>query len=247
MGYGLKVIGGNDTFIIDSDLTGARHLVVVAGPSTSTHNTTYTGFASGDLIFAKPLSGSGRIVTSWTDPSNPKPIHPNNSGGSYGYDYPNSVQQSYLVVRPSDNVTATDQNGGYGLTVFDTNGTSKMYDSRQTSKGLDIVALKGQYQCPGGMELESGGGTTFVSGNHIYAGGTLTNIYSCMNSSNSNIYVHPFTGYINHSYRGYMYRTGSTDPGVYYFGWEWLIIPGVYAQFFDARNINDLIIGELVS
>jgi len=246
MGYGLKVTGGNNTFIIDSDLGGARHLAIVAGPATSTHNTTYANFSAGDLIFAKPLSGSGRIVTDWQNPSAPKPIHSSNSGGSYGYNYPNSVQQSYIIARPSDNITATDQNGTYGLVVYDTNGTSKMYDSRQTSKGLDIVALKGQYQCPGGMELESGNSTTFVSGNHIYAGGTLTNIYSCMNSSNSRVYTSQY-GTINHSYRGYMYRTGSTDPGVYYFGWFWTIIPGVYAQFFDSRNVNDLIIGELVS
>lgn len=246
MGYGIKVTGGNNTFIIDSDLGGARHLAIVAGPSTSTHNTTYTNFSSGDLIFAKPASGSGRIVTDWQNPSAPKPIHSSNSGGSYGADYPNSVQQSYIIVRPSDNITATDQNGTYGLVVYDTNGTSKMYDSRQTSKGLDIVALKGQYQCPGGQEMEDGGGTTFVAGNRIFAGGTLTNIYSCMNSSNSRIYTTNM-GHIHHSYRGYQYRTGSTDPGVYYFGWSWTIIPGVYALFLDSRNINDLIIGELVS
>ena len=245
MGYGLKVTGGNNTFIIDSDLGGARHLAVVAGPTLSAHNTTYTNFSSGDLIFAKPASGSGRIATDWQTPSAPKPKHPSNTGGSYGQDYPNSVQQSYIVVRPSSNITATNQNGTYGLVVYDTNGTSKMYDSRQTSKGLDIVALKGPGM-PGGQMMLSGGGTTFNTANRIYAGGTLTNIYSCMNASNSRSYTDPLTGFTAHSYKGYQYRTGSTDPGVYYFGWTMTVMPGIMTLILNSMNLNDLIIGELI-
>jgi len=104
--YGLKIVGANNTFVIDSEMGSASAMSLVYGPATASVNGTYTNYALGDLIFAKPntTGGTGKIFTDMKNPSIP---------------VCRQTAQTYVLLRPASEVTTTNQNGStYGLKVL---------------------------------------------------------------------------------------------------------------------------------
>ena len=86
MGYGLKITGPNEQFILDSDLPGARHLAIVSGPYESnltSYSGAYSGFQTGDLVFARPADGAGKIFADFTTATTADP--PKISGRNNDY------------------------------------------------------------------------------------------------------------------------------------------------------------------
>lgn len=115
MAYGLTITGPNSQFVIDSTLAGASHLSIVSGPTTSTgtsYQNSYTGFQAGDLVFAKPADGSGKIFADFSNPSAPKVSGKNNTY--------HGENQTYFIVRPAQNSGhSLNQNGSnYGLRIL---------------------------------------------------------------------------------------------------------------------------------
>ena len=116
MAYGLTVTGPNSQFVIDSTLAGASHLSIFSGPHTSSLGSAYSGaytdFSAGDLVFAKPADGSGKIFADFSNPSAPKI-----SGRNTTY---HGEDQTYFIVRPAQNSGhSLNQNGSnYGLRIL---------------------------------------------------------------------------------------------------------------------------------
>ena len=238
MGYGLKITGPNEQFIIDSSIGGAQHLAIVSGPYSSTQSNlayeeAYTDFQAGDLVFAKPADGAGKIFENFSNPSAPK-----NSGRNTSY---HGEDQTYFIIRPSANSGhSLNQNSStFGLRVLDTDGSTVMYDSRQTSKNINIVAVKGSLQCVGGGTGTSGNDTE--SSNVIY-GSKTSNTYACMNPSHT--YANTISGVTVEGFRGFDFE----GTNVRYVGWS----RNYYTFFqgggttFSIRNIAELIVGDLV-
>lgn len=238
MGYGLEITGPNDQFILDSSILGASHLSIVSGPTTSTgpsYQNSYTDFQAGDLVFAKPADGSGKIFADFSNPSTPKV-----SGKNTTY---HGENQTYFIVRPAANSGhSLNQNSStYGLRVLDTNGTTVMYDSRQTSKNIDIKAVKGSIQCVGGGTGTSG---TDTEATNIIYGSKTSDTYVCMNPSHT--YFNTHMGTDTEAVRGFDFEGNN----VRYVGWTRVVITGSgygFAQTLPIRNIAELIVGDLVT
>ena len=127
MAYGLSITGANDSFVFDTTIAGATAMPVVKGSTGVTSGQPYADYQAGDLIFAKP-DGAYIIGADW---SSTTPV-------AFGNQY-------FILLRPADTAgLAVNQNGtNYGLQIFDSDGTTVMYDSRHTSTGLDIKAGAG--------------------------------------------------------------------------------------------------------
>ena len=220
MGYGLRVTGANSSFVIDSDISGARYLPVVKVNGTASVNGSYTDYTLGDLIFAKPSAGTGKIYTDFRDPSSP---------------VCEQTAQTYILVRPSagGGTQVTTANGDYGLRVLDTNGSSVMYDSRQTSNGFNVKATKGYQSCNGSNPLA----TSYPNTEIIYTSYT-SNTYILMNNS----YSHDFGMFDSHI--GYDFKAGGTI--IYFIGYWWLNAGGGATQWGTLANSSEIIVGDLI-
>lgn len=115
MSYGISITGPNSQFVVDSTLAGASHLSIVSGPHTSSLGTAYSGaytdFQAGDLVFAKPADGSGKIFADFS--TGTLKI----SGRNTTY---HGEDQTYFIVRPAQNSGhSLNQNGSnYGLRIL---------------------------------------------------------------------------------------------------------------------------------
>ena len=242
MGYGLKITGPNEQFILDSDLPGARHLAIVSGPVESNLGTSYSGayagFQTGDLVFARPKDGAGKIFADFTTATTLNP--PKISGRNNDF---HGENQKYFIVRPSANSGhSLNQNSStYGLRVLDANGNDVMYDSRQTSKNIDIQAVKGYFSCNGGG---TGTSRNDTDNTNIIYGSKTSDTYACMNPCNT--YNTTYLG-INHNlFQGYDFEGNN----VRYVGWYRITYanagPFSGATTFPMKNWAELIVGDLV-
>ena len=104
MAYGLKVTGANDSFVLDSGISGATYMPVVQGDTSVSNGNSYANYTLGDIIYARPSSGTGTIFCNFTDPSSPTAVG----------------DQKFILLRPSATAPSTTQNGSrYGLIVLD--------------------------------------------------------------------------------------------------------------------------------
>lgn len=224
MAYGLSITGANESFVFDTSIAGATSMPVVKGSTTVTSGQPYTDYVAGDLIFAKP-NNAYIIGADWSS-TTPK---------AFGDQY-------YILLRPADTAgLAVNQNGtNYGLQIFDSDGTTVMYDSRHTSAGLDIKAGLGA-GLPGGGTMPSGIGGSFQvdesSSNLIYTAYN-SNTYVLMSSSYSRE-----MGFITVRYHHYRFKPGTTN--IYYVGYyHW---SGFGNSGFDGiESSSQIIVGDLV-
>ena len=229
MGYGLEITGENDGFIFDSGISGARYMPVVKVNGTASVDGTYTDYALGDLIFAKPSAGTGKIFTDFRDPSSPKVGDANGQG----------VAQTYILARPSagGGTQVTNANGStYGLQILDTDGSTVMFDSRQTSNGFDIKATKGYGSCAGGYNVDAVH-SSYPSSEQIYTSYS-SSTYILMNNS----YSHDFGMFESHI--GYDFKSGGTI--IYFIGWWFLNAGGGATQYGALSNSSEIVVGDLI-
>ena len=215
MAHGLTITGANNTFTIDSTISGAAALPVVLTAGTVTSGNSYTGYALGDIVFAKPTAGYGVISSDFRNPSAPVA----------------KSSQTYILVRPASSVTATDLNGpgDHGLQVFDEDGSTIMYDSRQTASGFDIKATKAFQNCPGARPVQG-----YLTDNVVYDSYTSAT-YVCINS----VYDHDaWTSF--DVIIGFDFRQNTTN--IYYVGY-W----SGWSQSGAIANMAELIVGNLIT
>tara|TARA_B100000902_G_scaffold133017_1_gene131556 strand:- start:330 stop:1016 length:687 start_codon:yes stop_codon:yes gene_type:complete len=228
MAYGLEVTGPNDSFVIDSTISGATYMPVVKGDGTVSNGSSYSDYTLGDIIYARPSTGSGTIFCDFTNPSSPTAVG----------------DQNFILLRSSATAPSTTQNGSaYGLQVLDevvtVGGTSTqavMYDSRQTANGFTIKASKGIGDCPGGVSGYNGTPTE-SNANKVYTSfGSST--YAMMNGMASLT-----QGYMK-LYLGYNFKAGTTI--IYWAGWYQYSGFGE-TGFGPLANFGTLMVGDLIT
>ena len=60
--YGLQASGTNGIFQIDSNSTSTFHLAASNVGTTTSNNQSISGYTAGDIVMARPTSGSGTLV-----------------------------------------------------------------------------------------------------------------------------------------------------------------------------------------
>ena len=183
MAYGMKIEGVDGIYQIDGSTSSTSYLQI-------THNATGTsvsGFDAGDIVFARPTSGSGRFCSNFQ-------VSPPTF----------NVQAEYLVLKPSNSSNLITETGlDYGLQIKNTAGVV-IYDSRNciggvgdtngtTMAGLEIDATHPKASLTGGVQTSAG-----ETGNLIYQSSsanwdnTFVSVNSGTNANPNNIAV----GYI---------------------------------------------------
>ena len=221
MAYGLSITGANDSFVFDTTIAGATAMPVVQGSTGVTSGNAYSGYTAGDLIFAKP-DGAYIIGADW---SSTTPV-------AFGNQY-------FILLRPADTAgLAVNQNGAnYGLQIFDSDGTTVMYDSRHASTGLDIKAGAGT-GFPGGGSFSGGSFVVNESSSNLIYTAYNSNTYVLMSSSYSRQ-----MGFITVRYHHYRFKPGTTN--IYYVGYYHWSGFGQSGQG-GIPSSSQIIVGDLV-
>tara|TARA_B100000902_G_C27102749_1_gene809640 strand:+ start:268 stop:942 length:675 start_codon:yes stop_codon:yes gene_type:complete len=224
MAYGLEVTGPNDSFVLDSGISGATYMPVVQGNTSVTNGSSYSNYTLGDIIYARPSTGAGTIFCNFTNPSSPTAVN----------------DQHFILLRPSATAPSTTQNGStYGLKVLDevvSSSQAVMYDSRHTASGFDIKASKGLHSCPGGVSGYNGTPTA-SNANKVYDS-YGSNTYAMMNGMAS------LTQGFMKIYLGYNFKAGTTI--VYWAGWYQYSGWG-QSGFGGLSNFATLMVGDLIT
>jgi|TARA_B100001094_G_scaffold162911_1_gene157686 hypothetical protein len=224
MAYGLEVTGPNDSFVLDSGISGATYMPVVQGNTSVTNGNSYSNYTLGDIIYARPSTGTGTIFCNFTNPSSPTAVG----------------DQNFVLLRTSSSAPSTSQNSStYGLRVLDTvvgGSQAVMYDSRQTASGFDIKSSKGIGDCPGGVSGYNGTPTA-SNANKVYDSyGSTT--YAMMNGMAS------LTQGFMQIYLGYNFKPGTTI--IYWAGWYQYSGWG-QSGFGALSNFATLMVGDLIT
>ena len=224
MGYGLEVTGANDSFVIDSSISGAAYMPIVQGNTSCDDGNVYSNYTLGDLIYARPASGSGMIFTDFGDPDNPEA----------------DGDQHFVLLRTSSTAPSTSQNGSnYGLKVLDEvvgGSQAVMYDSRHTASTVDIKASKGIKSLPGGISGYNGTPTESTE-NQIYTSYN-SNTYALMNGQASIL-----QGYMKIKL-GYHFKASTTI--IYYVGYyQWSGFGNQGSG--PVANFGTILVGDLVT
>jgi len=226
MAYGVSITGANDSFVFDTTIAGATAMPVVQGDTGVTSGNAYSGYTAGDLIFAKPANSNVYIIGA--DWSSTTPV-------AFG-------SQTFILLRPADTGgLAVNQNGtNYGLQIFDSDGTTVMYDSRHTNAGLDIKAGLGA-GLPGGGSMPSG-----INGDFQVDESSSNLIYTAYNSNTYVLISSSYSrqmGFITVRYHHYRFKPGTTN--IYYVGyyhWSGFGNNG----FGGIPSSSQIIVGDLV-
>tara|TARA_B000000532_G_scaffold158352_1_gene127440 strand:+ start:19 stop:669 length:651 start_codon:yes stop_codon:yes gene_type:complete len=156
MAFGLQATGTNGIFQIDSNTTSTFHLAASNVGTTTTNNQAISGYAVGDLVMARPTSGSGTLVfDALTNVTAPK----------------FNVPATYYIFKPSANASTSLNGSEFGLTVFNQTGT-KIFDSRSFANSIPFTAI----HQPG----------TFSGGDQPSAGATNNTVATYSNLTNFN-------------------------------------------------------------
>ena len=151
MSFGIQVEGASlGNTIIDSE-SGNPLLVPYEGPSLlGSNSTTQAGagkvaYDANDIIFVRPrfTSVGGTVFNVNPKTSGTNIFHFKTPDSSYQVPGSGATQNvSFIRARPSDVLTGTGVSDGstFGALVKDSSG-NKIFDSRNTSSGLNIVAV----------------------------------------------------------------------------------------------------------
>ena len=133
MAYGILIQGVGGIFQVDSEKGSTKYMQVTHNSTTSNSQSGLTGhrmiinhWKSGDIVFARPVSGSGRLVS------------------YFQVDPPEfEVSTAYLVLKPANSTTAsTSLNGSnYGIQINGTTTGTKLFDSRGFASGVAIEEM----------------------------------------------------------------------------------------------------------
>ena len=132
MGYGLRVTGGNDQVLFDTD-EGGIFLDMIATSAQAYSNGTTVSYSPGQIVLARPsISSSTNHLSAYDNRSN-----------GYVYFYGSGT---YILLKPantySDSVPVT---GDYGLIVYDGTGQAQsdilFSTSRTKNRAVDIQTV----------------------------------------------------------------------------------------------------------
>ncbi len=156
MAFGLSATGTNGIFQIDSNTTSTFHLAASNVGTTTTNNQAISGYTAGDMVMARPTSGSGTLVLD---------VLTNASAPRF------NVPATYYIFKPSASASTSLNGSEFGLTVFNQTGT-KIFDSRSFTNSIPFTAI----HAPG----------TFVGGDQPSAGATNNTVSTYSNTTNFN-------------------------------------------------------------
>ena len=156
MTYGLQATGTNGIFQIDSNTTSTFHLAMTNVGTTTSNNQAISGYTAGDMVMARPTSGSGTLVLD---------VLTNAAAPRF------NVPATYYIFKQSASASTTLNGSDYGLTVFNDNGI-KIFDSRSFSNSIPFTAIH-----------EPG---TFVGGDQPSAGATNNTVATYSNATDFN-------------------------------------------------------------
>lgn len=137
--YGLRVTGiGTAAFQIDSNTTSTQHMALVFS-GTGTSVATNSGYTGGDILMARPVSGTGSLC-----------IDQNT--------YPNFFQNAdYRIFRASANAPTNLNGSTHGLTVTnDASPPIKIFDSRSFANSIPFTQIFGKTSFTGGNQPSQG-------------------------------------------------------------------------------------------
>lgn len=172
MAYGLEITGSNDKFVLNTALTSTVYLAITNEGTTSGNDGAISGYSAGDLVVARPVSGQGIF------------------GGKFQLSTPTiNVPAKYYILKAISGSTSVTANGStYGIVVFKADGTTKIYDSRSTSKGFGVKqvwsknAFLGHYQ---GNTLQPTNATVYTSTSSTDYDSTYVSLNGSMESGAS--------------------------------------------------------------
>ena len=154
--YGLQATGTNGIFQIDSNTTSTFHLAASNVGTTTSNNQSISGYTAGDLVMARPTSGSGTLVLD---------VLTNVAAPVF------NVPATYYIFKPSASASTTLNGTDFGLAVFNQTGT-KIFDSRSFTNSIPFTAI----HQPG----------TFVGGDQPSAGATNNTVATYSNATDFN-------------------------------------------------------------
>tara|TARA_R110002020_G_scaffold56524_2_gene156357 strand:- start:792 stop:1541 length:750 start_codon:yes stop_codon:yes gene_type:complete len=249
MGYGMKILGANGIYQVDSDSTKTIH----AGVYAKATGTSVSNLAENDLVFA-----NGSVTSAGTK----KYVE-----GNFNSDYTTlTFQQSvnYIVLKVASQSAWASIVSGVGADVYGVqvkNAASPsvvIFDSRMISHfgGFEVTKGIEAGLLPGGTAVneydsansapETGHTTAMRTANTIYTG-NLTNQWVCMHGAEREAMDSDEEGELKHGFV-YEYDSGSTTTGKIYFR--------SYSQFsifsdgdttLAHSNLSDVILGEFKS
>tara|TARA_B100001029_G_scaffold175952_1_gene178138 strand:+ start:2171 stop:2842 length:672 start_codon:yes stop_codon:yes gene_type:complete len=146
--YGIRVTGVNDSYQIDSSSTSTanntpKFLAVHDSNDNHSAGVAVSNYSAGDILFARPTSGTAVVCATQST-----------LDGNITF----NTAVKYRLLKPA-NSASLSTTGSYGVQVFNSASTPVLiYDSRHTSKGVEIKQVWTKNTFVGG--LQPGAGTT---------------------------------------------------------------------------------------
>ena len=172
MTYGISVTGANNSYQIDSSSTSAatntpKFLAVHDSSDSHSAGVAVSNYTAGDILFARPSSGTGMVCATQST-----------LDGNITF----NTAVKYRLLKPANSGSLTTT-GSYGLQVFNTaNPAVLIYDSRHTSKGVQIKQVWPKASFAGGVQQA---GALVTTNNTVYTASSQADFDSTFINVNS--------------------------------------------------------------
>tara|TARA_B100001029_G_scaffold32645_1_gene24599 strand:- start:4664 stop:5380 length:717 start_codon:yes stop_codon:yes gene_type:complete len=235
--YGLQVFGeGVAAFQIDSNTTDTQHLPITHSATGTSVGAGLTNaqkaaiYQPGDIIMARPVSGSGSLCIS--DDA-----------------YPNFSQNAdYKILSPAAGAPTNVNSSTHGLTVFNNPSTAadgsvipskKIFDSRSFTNSIPFNQIYGKLSFDGGPQSA---GALIATNNIVLASTTQAKYDKTYTVMNGGYFVEGFPTVIH----GFYFDDANNRilyHSVITFALPWYPYPVINNPI---KNYGDVMIGELV-
>ena len=235
MAYGMKIDGAEGIYQVDGSTSSTSFLTIVHN-GTTLNSSPYaiSNYSAGDIVFARPTSGSGRFCSDFTV-----------STPTF------NVQASYLILRPSSNISSAVSGSGvtYGIQIKNAANTV-IFDSRAFS-GSGGSALEIEEIHPRMTLLGADQPNTFDASNALDPGNNTFNktVFNAGDSTTlAKTYVSVMNGFNfqpnsstnSQIINGYHFENGTTNYRVLYEGY--IKSPASQGIIGNSIRLNDSVI-----